>query len=724
MNINDPIGNHFRLNEYQTSALKRLKLETIEDLLYHLPSRYADMGAGKKIVDLEAGEKVTLYGTLSKLKAKKLWKSKKPASTGVLTDESGTITITWFHQPYLAKMIPEGSLVKVEGAVTEYNGALTMTNPECERVADMPTADDSLFSESDSNNETHLFPVYRESRGVTSKWFYYALQRILGAGVHEQFTDPIPKEILEKYNLPSLASAFIWIHTPHTKRDARAAHKRFAFEEVFVIQLKKQQDRARALAEPSFEIDPLPETIEKFIERFPFTPTAAQTRAVNEIIADISSPHAMGRLLEGDVGAGKTFVAAVTSYAVVTTAPKNVDGIKQDFGNLQIAYMAPTEILATQLYESFIEMFRGLPIKIALITGSGCRKFPSKVDPNTWTDISKPQLLKWVKNGEIPIVIGTHALIQKSVEFKDLAYVIIDEQHRFGTNQRSTLVRNTDARLPHLLSMTATPIPRTLALTIYGDLDLTLLDEKPAGRKDIITEIVPESEQARAYDRVRDELRTGRQAYVICPRINEPDPSKENALQLKSVKEETKRLQTDVFPNYSVDMLHGGMSAKVKDEQMKKFERGEIDILVATSVVEVGVNVPNATIIIIEGAERFGLAQLHQLRGRVQRSSHQSYCYLFPNTKSEHSLKRLDALARAANGFDLAEYDLAFRGTGDLYGNKQWGISDIGMEAIKNIKMVEAARTEAARLIADDPDLASLPDLRRHVELRGDVHFE
>ena len=723
MNSNDPISTHFRLNEFQERALKRLKLETIENLLYHLPSRYADMGAGKKISDLESDEKVTLYGTLSKLRAKKLWKSKKAVSTGVLEDESGKIEIIWFHQPYIAKMIPEGSLVKIEGTVSEYQGKLTLTNPECERVADVPTADDSLFSESNADTETHLFPVYRESRGITSKWFYYALQKIFASSVHEDLRDPIPQDILTTYNLPSLTSAFIWIHTPNKVRDARAAQKRFAFEEVFVIQLKKQQDRAKALAEPSFEIDPTNKTLQNFIDRFPFTPTGAQDRAVSEILTDISSPHAMGRLLEGDVGSGKTFVAAVTSYAVVTTPPKDTDGVKQDFGNLQVAYMAPTEILATQLYESFIELFRGLPIQIGLITGSGCRKFPSKVDTNTWTSISRPQLLKWVKNGEIPILIGTHSLIQKTVEFKDLAYVIIDEQHRFGTNQRAQL-RKKDGVMPHLLSMTATPIPRTLALTIYGDLDLTLLDEKPGGRKEVITEIIPENKRGRAYEQVRHELKAGRQAYVICPRINEPDPEKENSLQLTSVKEETKRLQSEIFPDYTVDMLHGGMAAKKKDEQMKKFEDGAIDILVATSVVEVGVNVPNATIIVIEGAERFGLAQLHQLRGRVQRSSHQSYCYLFPNTKSEHSLKRLDALQKASNGFDLAEHDLAFRGTGDLYGNKQWGISDIGMEAIKNVKMVEAARDEARRLVEHDPELDTLPLLKEHVRLRGDVHFE
>jgi ATP-dependent DNA helicase RecG len=436
----------------------------------------------------------------------------------------------------------------------------------------------------------------------------------------------------------------------------------------------------------------------------------------------------MSRLLEGDVGSGKTAVAATTAYAVATSRPP--DGARADleYGNLQVAYMAPTEILAKQHFESFIQYFKHLPIQIGLITGSGCFKFPSKTNPTAATPISKAQLLKWVKNGEIPILIGTHALMYKSVEFKHLAHIIIDEQHRFGTNQRKALAKK-ESRLPHLLSMSATPIPRTLALTVYGDLDLTLLDSMPPGRKPIITKVVAPSQIESVYEHVRSELAAGRQAYVICPRIDEPDPAAENALQLKSVKTEAERLKKNVFKGARIDILHSKMTPREKDTVMEKFLAHDIDILVATSVVEVGVNVPNATNIIIEGAERFGLAQLHQLRGRVVRGTHQPYCFAVTSKDSSggsgKTMERLKALTEAKTGFELAEYDLALRGTGELYGLKQWGLSDLGMEALKNIKMVEAARTEAQSLVAADPDLSQHPQLKQRVAaLQTELHLE
>jgi ATP-dependent DNA helicase RecG len=406
--------------------------------------------------------------------------------------------------------------------------------------------------------------------------------------------------------------------------------------------------------------------------------------------------------------------------------------------------MAPTEILAKQHFESFIQYFKHMPISIGLITGSGCKKFPSKTNLNKATDISRTQLLKWVANGEISILIGTHALIQKTVKFKNLAYVIIDEQHRFGTAQRKKIVSKENAPeivskskisskidldkktpLPHLLSMTATPIPRTLALTIYGDLDLTLLDEMPVGRKPIITEIVLPNKRDELYEKVRKELQAGRQAYIICPRIDEPDPEKEQALNAKSVTEEAKRLKKSVFPEYSFAILHSKMKPSEKEEVMRNFSAKRIDILVATSVVEVGVNMPNATVIIIEGGERFGLSQLHQLRGRVIRSNHQAYCFILTESAGQKIKDRLNALQKAKNGFELAEYDLTLRGAGELYGRKQWGLSDIAMEAIKNIKMVEAARTEASAIIDKDVNLKTYPLLREQVEKGdGDIHFE
>ena len=446
------------------------------------------------------------------------------------------------------------------------------------------------------------------------------------------------------------------------------------------------------------------------------------------VLDDMAKNFPMSRLLEGDVGSGKTAVAATASYVAVQQRPNG-----QTFGNLQVAYMAPTEILAAQHFESFIQYFSHLPINIGLITGSGCRKFPAKtigpVDSGVkWTNISRAQLLKWVANGEVPILIGTHALIQKTVKFKNLALCVIDEQHRFGTAQRRKLVKK-DAKgnisAPHLLSMTATPIPRTLALTIYGDLDLSLLDEMPTGRKEIITEIITPDKRDETYEKIRQELKNNRQMYVICPRIFEADPKKELALNVKSAVEEAKRLKKEIFHEYEVGVLHSKMSKEKKEKVMQEFTEGKINILCATSVVEVGVNVPNATLIIIEGAERFGLAQLHQLRGRVIRSTHQAYCYIFADAKSDKTIARLKALKTAKNGFELAELDLTLRGAGELGGVKQWGITDLGMEAIKNIKMVEAARFEAIRLIGEDPELTKYPLLKQKVHQKaGEFHFE
>ena len=427
----------------------------------------------------------------------------------------------------------------------------------------------------------------------------------------------------------------------------------------------------------------------------------------------------LSRLLEGDVGSGKTAVAATTVYGAVHTRPNG-----QTFGNLQVAYMCPTEILAKQHFESFINFFSYLNVQIGLITSSGCRKFPSKVSPTKWTDISRTQLLKWVANGEIPILIGTHSLIQKAVKFKHLAYIIIDEQHRFGTAQRQKLTQK-DTIAPHLLSMSATPIPRTMTLTLYGDLDLSLLDEMPKGRLPIITEIVLPGHREKTYDTISGELKKGRQAYIICPRIDEPDPTKEQALDAKSVKEEAKRLKKDIFPEYEIGVLHGKMKDDEKDNAMRDFTANKIQILVATSVVEVGVNVPNATIIVIEGGERFGLSQLHQLRGRVIRGTHQAYCFVFAETKSKKTIDRLNALKKAKNGFELAEFDLAQRGAGELYGKKQWGLTDVAMEALQNLKMVEAARNEAEAFILEDPTLKKYPLLKTHLDHAAhQIHFE
>ncbi|HEU0080699.1 MAG TPA: ATP-dependent DNA helicase RecG [Candidatus Paceibacterota bacterium] len=725
MHPHHPLESHFRLLGPVRGALRKLGIATVEDLLYHFPARYGDTAEARNIAGLRQGDEAVVYGRISRLRTSKGFRTKMAMADGVVEDESGSIKCVWFNQPYLAKMIPEGALVRVEGKVSQKRsrsgaaggpaGELYLSNPKVETVDKLPTAvGDSLFG---ADGPAHtLYPVYPESRGVSSNWIYHAIQKAFKSGILDAIQDPLPADILERYRLPSLATALVWIHAPRDAGDAAAARKRFAFEEIFFIQLDRQKEKREWKKNPAFVIEPKPGHIETFVERFGFPFTEAQSRAVAEILSDFKKGHAMSRLLEGDVGSGKTAVAATTAYAAV-------------MAKLQVAYMAPTEILAAQHFESFIQYFRHAGIQVGLITGSGCRKFPSKIprpDGSAgWTDISRAQLLKWVANGEIPILIGTHALIQKSVRFKNLAYAIVDEQHRFGTAQRRKLVRK-DGIHPHLLSMTATPIPRTLALTMFGDLDLTLLDEMPAGRKTVITEVVTEGTREEMYEKVRRELRAGRQAYVICPRIDEPDPTKEMAVMAKSVTEEAKRLQERVFPEYRVAVLHGKMKDAEKERVMKDFKDGKVQVLVATSVVEVGVNVPNATVILIEGAERFGLSQLHQLRGRVIRSTHQAYCYLYAESRGDKTVERLRALTTAKNGFELAEFDLQFRGAGQLYGGRQWGVSDVAMEALQNIKMVEAARAEAQRLVDEDDSFARFPLLKAELDRRQKqrIHFE
>ncbi len=725
MSPHDPITQHFRIIRPQIAALKKLGILTISDLLRHFPGRYARAGESSNVSRLISGEKVTLYGMLSKLKAKRLWKSRRTATEGVFEDASGRVKVLWFNQPYIAKMAPQGTLVKLTGVVSGKDRPY-LTNPEIEALSPgfiPPAKNPDLFESSRSSKfqvpSSTIFPVYPETRGITSRWFYHALERVFVSGVHTHIEDPIPADVRERYHLPDLATALIWIHKPEKETHAEAARKRFAFEEIFAIHVARAKERAENDALPALQIENGDQFAKKFLASTSLEPTGAQHTAIREILTDFTKKHPMARLLEGDVGSGKTLVAAATSYAIVSSAPKG-----QNFGTLQVAYMAPTEILATQHFQSFIEYFSHLPINIALITGSGCKKFPSKSMRGSATDISRTQLLKWVESGEIAMLVGTHALIQKKVKFKHLAFAIVDEQHRFGTRQRRELAQKGDSA-PHFLSMTATPIPRTLALTIYGDLDLSILDELPPGRAKITTRIIKPADREAAYDAVRKELAAGHQAFVICPRINEPDPAKLNSVQAKSAKAEAARLAKYVFPEYRIGLLHGSVKPDEKEKVMTAFASRKIDILVATSVVEVGINVPNATVILIEGAERFGLAQLHQLRGRVMRSVRPPHCFLLPETQNHVAMKRLRALEKSDDGFALAESDLETRGAGDLLGRRQWGMSDLGMEALKNMRLIRAAREEASNLIARDPQLSNYPALKERAAFaHASIHRE
>ncbi len=714
MKQSDSISKITTISTDHAKALEKLGLNTIHDLLYYFPVRYSNVGTVTVLDNAEADAEITVYGVLSSIKLTKSWTSKIPMAKAQFRDISDTaIPVMWMNQPYMAKMFTEGDQVKLTGKITNSKSGRVFMNPHIEKTGYLPVdVSDSLFENTDDAKDVG-FPIYRETRGITSKWLYHTVKKIFTARIHETIPDPLPESVLKKFHLPDLKTALHFMHMPEKKEHADMAQKRFAFQEIFLIHLQKAFERKQYQQLFSFKLNVPKKDVDDFINTFPFKPTTGQMDALGQIFRDIESDEPMSRLIEGDVGSGKTFIAAVASYATIMNRPAG-----QTFGNLQVAYMAPTEVLAVQLFENFIEYFKNTGISIGLVTGSGCRKFPTKVasSQKPWTEISKTQLVKWIKSGEIAITVGTHALISKSIDFHDLGLVIIDEQHRFGTNQRMKLAKK-EGHAPHYLSMTATPIPRTLALTIYGDLDLSVLDTMPSGRKPVKTELVQPDKRDSAYEVMRKELQIGRQGYVICPRISDPDPDEEQKLQLRSVTAEAKRLQEKVFPEYTIGIMHSKMTKQKKEEVMKEFANHEIDILVSTSVIEVGVNVPNASAMIIEGAERFGLSQLHQLRGRVMRASHQPYCFLFSESSGDVTEKRLKSFLEAKNGFELAEMDLNLRGSGDLLGAKQWGISDLAMHALRNIKLVEYAREEAKQIITDDPELKKHENLKKHIEL-------
>jgi ATP-dependent DNA helicase RecG len=711
-----------RMTELHAEGLKRLGITTVLDLLYHFPTRYADMREIAGTSSLTKGQSITIYGIMEKVSVRRSFKGHIPMTEAVVADNTGTIRCVWFNQAYIGKMYPNGTRVKIGGTVQEDKKGYLLSNPSIERATMVPETSESLFA--GNVDASFLTPIYRETKGVSSLYIYTLIKKVVQGKVLQNIHDPIPPHILKKLHLPELQDALLYIHFPKKESLTVAARKRFAFEEIFFLQLKQYQEKVEAKHSLAYPITADKQVLKEFIDTFAFKPTSAQLHAIDSILKDISKKEPMGRLLEGDVGSGKTFVAAVVTYATIQNR------IGKSGPPLQIAYMAPTEILAKQHFESFIQYFKGTGIEIALLTGSGCAKFPSKSNPSSYTDISRSQLLSWLADGRVSVVIGTHALIQKTVKFANLALIIIDEQHRFGVKQRKSLAQskqgeNTKRKeLPHLLSMTATPIPRTLALTIFGDLDLTVIDSMPLERKKIITEVVPTKKRKEIYEHIRKELQNGRQVYVICPRISEQDEEEAQKRMLKSVKEEAEHLADVVFPEFVVDILHSKMKKEEKEEVMEDFLNKKSDILVATSVIEVGINVPNATVIIIEHADRFGLAQLHQLRGRVGRREYQSYCYLFTESDGEMTQKRLHALVNAKNGFELAEQDMMHRGIGTLMDGKQWGISDLAMEAIKNPKLVEIARDEAKELLDNDETLENYPDLAEIIKKRSQVHME
>ncbi len=716
-----------RLTPAHKIGLDKLHLYDVEDLLRYIPLRYSSFDAVDSLQNINTDTSVTLHGQLTHIDVKKSWTSKMPMTEGMFSDGVNSVKVLWFNQPYIGKMYPAGTLVTIKGKPENKNGSFVFLNPSVEKIQKLPEQSNTLFS-TDSTSEYSskkisdtLLPIYPETKGVSSLFLLELVKKIIHNPEFKNVPDPLPLWIREQLSLPVLTDAILYTHIPRDEKLTISAKKRFLFEEMMYIQLRIEIERAKAKGSVSYKIADV--DTDAFFALHDFTPTRAQNSALSSILSDMNGTIPMQRLLEGDVGSGKTLVAAAASYATILSKRDS-----KKYGTpLQVAYLAPTEVLAKQQFESMIGFLAHTGIEIGYISGTTALKFPSKTDPENYTKVSKPQMKKWIEEGKISMLVGTHAITKKTIEFRDLALIIIDEQHRFGVNSRRELAhKRGDKRpeIPHLLSMTATPIPRTLALALFGDLDLTIIDELPKGRKPIATKLVKTKDRTAVYAEIKKQVADGRQVYVICTRIEKTqDEIDTGTLNKKTVEDEVLALQK-TFPDFSIVGMHSKLKPDVKDSIMDDFKENRIQILVSTSVVEVGVNVPNATLMVIEDADRFGLSQLHQLRGRIGRGEHASTCYLFTQSTNEKTLQRLNSFSKTTSGFELAEIDLAERGPGSLISKSQSGASDMAMEAMRNLKLVEMAKKYAREIVTNDIDLVNFPELRERVIILENLHME
>ncbi len=652
----------------RAKSLARLGITTLEDLLYHFPRRYDDYSLCKPIRQLRYGEQVTVVGTIEKIMVRQLHGGKKQLVEAFVSDGSATLRVTWFNQAWIANRLHKGIPIALAGTVDQYLGRLVLNNPEWE-----PLDEEQLSTK-------RIVPVYPLTAKITQRWMRRLMHQVVTQWA-PRMPDPLPLEIREAAGLPDLATALQQIHFPTSWDDLHAAQRRLAFDEVFLLQVGvlRQREAWRQRTARTFTVED--DWLEAQIARLPFTLTGAQRRALEDIRRDLASGHPMNRLLQGDVGSGKTVVAALAMHMVVQNGA-------------QAALMAPTAILAEQHYRTLQRLLADAegtlaPEQIRLLVGST----PAA---------ERREILEDLAAGDIKILVGTHALLEDPVQFADLQLAVIDEQHRFGVRQRARLRAKGEHN--HILVMTATPIPRSLALTVYGDLDLTVMDEMPPGRQPVGTYLLMPRERERAYRLIRREIEAGHQAFIIYPLIEASE-----ALQhTPAAVEAYKRLQEEVFPDLRVGLLHGKMKPDEKDEIMARFRDGEYHILVSTPVVEVGVDVPNATVMLIEGANRFGLAQLHQFRGRVGRGGQQAYCILIPETENAaEENKRLQALVETNDGFVLAEKDLQQRGPGEFFGTRQsgFGLTRFRMANLLDVHLIEQARNLSQKVIAQDPNL-------------------
>lgn len=666
MNLSTSLEKIKGVGEKTAEQLAAAGLYTVHDLITFLPRAYEDYSHVTKLSEIQPG-KVTIKARCEKIETRPVRRGMR-VTTATLADDSGKIQAVWFNQPYRATQLKSNDEFFFSGEFEFSYNRYQLTNPSAEKASDMPVQTDRIL------------PIYRAVAGLKTPLVRKLLTEL--TPLMTMLPETLPAGVIKHEKIVSYSEAILGMHFPDTQQAAESARERLAFEELFQLLLASQLNKQENAKLEGWHIPFNQDVVKQFVTELPFALTNAQRRGAWDILQDFENAIPMNRLLQGDVGSGKTVVAGLAARQAAHEG-------------FQTALMAPTEILASQHAATLDRLLSPFNVRVGLLTGSVKGK-------------ARQALYDAISSGDVDVVVGTHALIQSTVKFHKLGFVVIDEQHRFGVAQRQELLKKSE-KMPHLLAMTATPIPRSLALTVYGELDISILNEKPVGRKEIITKIWSPNSRAQLYTLIDDEIKKGRQAYVICNLIdNNPDND------LKSVEAEYKKLQGSVFKHRKIGLLHGRLAPAEKEAVMSEFAKGTIDVMVSTTVVEVGVDVPNATIMLIEDGDRFGLAQLHQLRGRVGRSEHQSYCYIVPSDSKQPS-QRLKEIEKSNDGFYLAEVDLKLRGPGEIYGRAQHGALNLQVATLGDTKLIARAQDAAKRFVKSGENLLNYEQLARQV---------
>jgi ATP-dependent DNA helicase RecG len=717
MNPNLPVSALAGVGKKTVQLLSRLKINTVADLIYYFPFRYEDYRRIVPIDQVVIGEQITVKGKIEIIANKRSFKKRKTITECLLRDDTGTMRVVWFNQPFLTSTLHAGDVVYISGKVSSDMLGVNFVSP----VYEKETSREAVHT-------ARLVPVYALTAGLTQKQIRLLLSQVITKAA--EVPDWLPEELRQKIELIPLPQALHDIHFPENDTQIKLSTDRLKFDELCMVQMhavSARIDKAKTNA-PTLIFQE--EKIRNFVQSLKFQLTNSQKKSAWEILQDISKPIAMNRLLSGDVGSGKTVVAAMASYSVF-------------LNQAQVAIMVPTEILAHQHFESLSQLLIPYGVRVGLFTRNqrvvadetriiNNESGIMESDVSDEQKLSKTKILESIKNQEVDVIVGTQAFLSEKVEFKNLGLVVVDEQHRFGVEQRRIIKEK--GLGAHFLSMTATPIPRSLALMIYGDLDVSIINELPPGRKPVLTRLVEPHKRDKAYQFIDEQIKLGRQVFVVCPLIeNNPDaqnteknknitPTLFSLVEKKTVMDEFKKLAEKIFPHRRVGFLHGKLKPNEKEETMSKFGAHELDILVSTSVIEVGVNIPNASIMMIEGADRFGLAQLHQFRGRVGRSTHQSYCLLFTDSATMKTQERLHFFEHCHDGFKLAEKDLEIRGPGEVYGTEQSGMMQLKLAKLTDQSLIKKAQEVAQEVV---PHMHDFPAIQERMKnWRDAVHLE